>query len=139
MKLRIWAVTVALLLVPCALDSKDDVIEPFDFKNATTVPVRQCIDGCLRDDEGRAVVHLHFIITCGLCGTTVDVLIYRGIDDRGVEWTFASMFPNRDLTNRERRRRGLGVITEFELLDCIRNHRSSVFPDISERDGSYVR
>jgi hypothetical protein len=137
-----WLVSVGVLLtlaVSGPATGKDDGKEPYDLGKAQMVtPVRQCIDGCLRDDEGRAVVHLHFTFTCGLCGTAVDVLIFSGIDDQGVEWLYSAMFSNRKATSAARRRMGISpMVRDDELIDCIRRHE--LFPDISEGGRGYER
>jgi hypothetical protein len=122
-----WLVSVGVLLalaVSGPATGKDDGKEPYDLGKAQMVtPVRQCIDGCLRG---------------GLCGTAVDVLIFSGIDDQGVEWLYSAMFSNRKATSAARRRMGISpMVRDDELIDCIRRHE--LFPDISEGGRGYER
>jgi hypothetical protein len=108
-------------------DDKVKLKEPFDLDKAQStgsVPFHTIDEdgrACLRDNDGRAVKHVHYEITCDLCGTTVHLLIFSAYNDQGQVGMYSAIFDDHRETSNQRSRRGIDtMISEFDLQMCLR-------------------
>lgn len=120
-----WRIIVGVLLalvVGAPVAGEKEKGEAWDLDNAQSItPVRMCVDGCLRNDEGQPIVHMHFTFVCDVCGTAVEVLIFQGLDNEGHPWTYSAIFGSHKLTSKERSRRNIDtMLPESALRECLR-------------------
>jgi hypothetical protein len=109
-----WALYLGLTLFAVLLWTVASAGKPkfFDLDDAQTIERVS-----IHNADDFPAPHMHFVITCDLCGTVTDVLVFLADDDK----TYSATFPNHGETGQARSRRGINaMILEFELRECLR-------------------